>query len=230
MLFCHINEPKSRYNRVHSYEPGDLFFIMPRATKVRPALSSVNLVSSSDSSPPWAIGRPQPVIEALANQEMIVGDVLDVGCGGGENALLLASRGHMVWGIDCDRGLIQKARQEAQEREIDATFVVGNALELDVLGEGFHTVIDSGLFHSLSDKERKKYLSGLSHVMFPGSRLYLLCLSEQDETPTADLYPLSRKELEKYFQSGWQIEKIEPSLYALCAQNAPAWLVSVLKL
>lgn len=203
---------------------------MPRATKVRPTLPPVNLVSPEPPARAWAIGKPQPVIEALANQEMIVGDVLDVGCGCGENALLLASRGHMVWGIDRDHALIQKARQQAQNQRLEATFVVGNALELDVLGEGFHTVIDSGLFHSLNDKERKKYLSGLSHVMFPGSRLYILCLSENEALSEPELHPLSRKELEKYFQSGWQIEKIEASLYSLAQENAPAWLVSILKL
>ncbi|MGE3724395.1 MAG: class I SAM-dependent methyltransferase [Candidatus Sericytochromatia bacterium] len=206
---------------------------MPRATKVRPTLSPVNLVSASESPPPvcaWAIGKPQPAIEALANQEQIVGDVLDVGCGLGENALLLASRGHMVWGIDWDQTLIQQARQQAQSQALEATFVVGNALELDVLGEGFHTVIDSGLLHCLNDKERKRYLSGLAHVMFPGSRLFILCVSENEALSAADVYPLSRKELEKYFQSGWQIEKIEASLYCLCEQMASAWLVSVLKL
>ncbi len=204
---------------------------MPRATKVRPTLSPVNLLSEHPlSACTWAIGKPQPVIESLANQEMIVGDVLDVGCGCGENTLLLASRGHMVWGIDHDQALIRIAREQAQKQTLEATFVVGNALELDVLGEGFHTVIDSGLFHSLNDKERKKYLSGLAHIMFPGSRLYILCLSENDEISAPDLHPLSRKELEKYFQSGWQIEKIEASLYSLCDQTAPAWLVSILKL
>lgn len=136
-----------------------------------------------------------------------------------------------IWfgALTTTRGRSEFAREQAQKQTLEATFVVGR-LELDVLGEGFHTVIDSGLFHSLNDKERKKYLSGLSHVMFPGSRLYILCLSENDEISSPDLHPLSRKELEKYFQSGWQIEKIEASLYSLCDQTAPAWRVSILKI
>jgi ubiquinone/menaquinone biosynthesis C-methylase UbiE len=207
--------------------------IMPRATKIRPPSLSVNLASERDEALPlpyWEIGKPQSAIENLANRELIVGDVLDVGCGNGENALMLASRGHMVWGIDLSLEAILKARQQTEQQNLEATFIVGNALELDVLGEGFHTVIDSGLFHTLNDKERKKYLRGLAHVMFPGSRAYLLCLSEESNLTAENIHRLARNDFEKYFQEGWKIHKIEATQFELRSEDAPAWLVTIERL
>ena len=69
-----------------------------------------------DGPPPWEIGRPQPAFVALEEAGEIVGDVLDVGCGTGENALYLANRGHEVWGVDGVPAAIERARQKAAER------------------------------------------------------------------------------------------------------------------
>ena len=48
--------------------------------------------------PRWEIGRPQRALLDVADR--ITGSVLDAGCGTGENALFLASRGQRVTGID----------------------------------------------------------------------------------------------------------------------------------
>jgi SAM-dependent methyltransferase len=61
-------------------------------------------------SPPWDIGAPQPEIVRLAAEGRIVGDVLDLGCGTGENALHLASLGHRVVGLDGSPTAIEAAR------------------------------------------------------------------------------------------------------------------------
>jgi hypothetical protein len=47
--------------------------------------------------PRWEIGRPQKALLAVADR--ITGSVLYAGCGTGENALFLASRGQKVTGI-----------------------------------------------------------------------------------------------------------------------------------
>ena len=54
------------------------------------------------------------------------GTALDVGCGTGPNALMLAQRGWSVVGVDWAEHAIELAAQTAADRGLDATFVVGD--------------------------------------------------------------------------------------------------------
>ena len=133
--------------------------------------------------PPWDIGHPQKEYIQLEQAGEIVGSVLDVGCGTGENALYLAAQGHEVWGIDFVPTAIQKAQEKAAQRHLAATFLVLNVLELRTLGRTFDTVIDSGLFHSLSDEERPLFVDNLATVIRRGGTYFMLCFSELTPVP-----------------------------------------------
>src|SRR5438552_5614848 len=114
--------------------------------------------SAYSGTPPWDIGRPQPEIVRLAAAGEIRGDVLDVGCGTGENLLYLAGLGHgVVVGIDLSPTAIDKARRKAESRRQKARFVVGDALKLEKLRMNFDSVIDCGLFHTFSDEMRPAF-------------------------------------------------------------------------
>ena len=101
------------------------------------------------SSPPWDIGRPQPVFEELVqNREIKPGRVLDVGCGTGENSLFLAENGFTVTGVDITPAAIRIAEAKAGQRKVKVDFHVSNALSLPFSKGQFDSVIDSGLFHT----------------------------------------------------------------------------------
>lgn len=178
----------------------------------------------------WDNESPQPAIVSLAENEKIIGDVLDLGCGTGENALMLMARGHMVWGIDSSADAIERARKKSDVRQMSGTFVLGSALDLEVLGEGFHTVIDTGLFHIFSDQERQTYLRGLHHVMFPGSCLYLLCFSDREP---GDWGPrrVKRSELRQTFSqpNGFRVKSIVEARFHLSErpEGVRAWLATI---
>src|SRR6516164_6723124 len=54
-----------------------------------------------DADPaPWDIGRPQAPFVRIASERGFAGPVLDAGCGTGEHALLAASLGVRVLGVD----------------------------------------------------------------------------------------------------------------------------------
>src|SRR5262245_11844441 len=126
---------------------------------------------------PWDIGKPQkPFID---NACRITGSVLDAGCGTGDTALFFASRGCKVTGIDYLEVPIQRAQRKAAERGVQVTFLVKDALTLKDWSERFDNVIDSGLFHVLSDEDRQSYVEGLATVLKPGGRLFLMCFSNE---------------------------------------------------
>jgi cyclopropane fatty-acyl-phospholipid synthase-like methyltransferase len=157
---------------------------------------------------PWDIGKPQKPFIDVADR--ITGSVLDAGCGTGETALFLASRGRKVTGIDFIEEAIRRAKAKAAERGLSATFLVMDALALRDLPEVFDSVIDSGLFHGFSDEDRKRYVEGLATVLKPGGRLFLMCVSDE-EPGTQGPRRVSKKELHDAFAEGWLIESIEPT-------------------
>ena len=80
-------------------------------------------------------------------------------------------------GIDFLEEPIRRAKQKAAERGLKADFRVHDALDLASLGQTFDSVIDSGLFHCFGDDDRRRYVAGLSAVLKPGGRLYMMCFS-----------------------------------------------------
>jgi len=160
--------------------------------------------------PRWEIGRPQKAFLDVADR--INGSILDSGCGSGENALFFASRGQKVRGIDFLAEPIKWAKQKADERGVNATFHVMDALTLKELPEVFDNVIDSGLFHVFSDEDRRRYVEGLAAVLKRGGRLFLLCFSDA-EPGNQGPRRVSRKEIEDAFSEGWVVESVEPSRY-----------------
>src|SRR5579864_8387243 len=174
----------------------------------QPTLNRQTFENAYSGSPPWDIGKPQPVFQAAADS--VVGSILDAGCGTGENALFFAGRGHAVTGIDFLEEPIAAAKRKAAERGRTATFLVKNALSLHEWPERFDNIIDSGLFHVFSDDDRVAYVRGLRTVLKPGGRLLLLCFC--DQTPgTQGPRRVSKQELQQSFADGWEIESLEPA-------------------
>ena len=179
--------------------------------------------------PPWDIGRPQPVVEAMAAAGGFHGRVLDAGCGTGENALFLASRGFEVTGVDWAERAIAAAREKADQRGVTAEFLVADATRLaDRVPGPFDSVVDSGLFHTFDDLDRRRYVASLSAVLSPGATLHVLCFSDREP---GDWGPrrITKDELRAAFAAGWRIEMIEPFRFAtrVGAEGAHAWHATI---
>ena len=127
--------------------------------------------------PPWDIGRPQPTFVELADQGLLVGRVLDIGCGTGEHALMAAARGLDATGIDAVPQAIGQAQRKAEDRGLTVRFLVADALRLADLGEQFDTVLDSGLFHIFSDEDRPRFVASLGDCRSPLAAITTCCAS-----------------------------------------------------
>jgi len=179
---------------------------------------------------PWDIGRPQPAFVRLADGGLLTGQVLDAGCGSGENTLLAASRGAQAIGIDVSPTAIERARAKAADRGITARFEVADALSLDQLGLTFDTVIDSGLFHVFNDDDRARYVTSLASVLRPGGSCYLMCFSDR-QPGTFGPRRVSQDELRTAFSDGWTVVSITADAFEVNrgfgATAAQAWLATM---
>lgn len=175
--------------------------------------------------PPWDIGRPQPAIVRLAEQGLIAGRVIDLGCGTGENALYLASRGVTVVGVDAAPTAIARADEKARLRGIASAFLVADALALEALERTFDVGIDCGLFHTFSDADRVRFERSIKQILRVGGRYVLLCFSENQP---GDFGPrrVTQAEIRATFATGWTVDSIVAERFAarLPGGGAEAWL------
>jgi ubiquinone/menaquinone biosynthesis C-methylase UbiE len=180
------------------------------------------------STPPWDIGRPQPPFASLAAHGQLGARVLDVGCGTGEHALMAAAVGCEAVGVDVAPSAIRLAEAKAGERGVSARFVVGDARELERLGQEFDTVLDCGLFHVFDDEDRQPFVESLARVVRRGGTYWMLCFSEAEP---GDWGPrrVTQAEIRTAFAEGWSVESIEPTEIHVTLRPEPvrSWLSQV---
>lgn len=179
-------------------------------------------------TPPWDIGRPQTPFVELAQAGHLHGAVLEVGCGTGEHTLLAAERGLSATGVDLAPTAIVKARAKAQERGLQARFLVHDALSVDRLGDTFDVVLDCGFFHVLSDVDRVTLTDALRSTMTAGSEYHLLCFS--DRVP-GDAGPrrIHQDEIRLSFAEGFSVDEIRESYIeaTFLDEPVPAWMARI---
>jgi len=75
---------------------------------------------------------------------------------------------------------VAAARAKAEVRGLRAEFLVHDALALGELGRRFRTVVDSGLFHTFDDDERREYVASLAAATALHAQVFILCFSERE--------------------------------------------------
>ncbi|MCS6993542.1 MAG: class I SAM-dependent methyltransferase [Anaerolineales bacterium] len=122
--------------------------------------------------PPWESGLTPPELLAFL-EGRAAGRALDLGCGTGTNAITLASRGWQVTGVDFIPSAIWQARRKARRAGVQVRFLVADVTRLEHLSSGFDLLLDIGCFHSLSARDRLRYLREADRLLTPGGVWFL---------------------------------------------------------
>lgn len=186
-------------------------------------------------TPPWDIDHPQPAFESLIqNGEIMPGRALDIGCGTGENAIMLAMHGCDVTGIDLAEDAILNAKAKAIELNVKVNFAIGNVLQMDKLfDEGeFDIVIDSGLFHVMTDEERPVFARQVNRVLRTGGKYFMLCFSDKEPGEYELPRRASKAEIESTFSPLFNIIYIKDEVFdtLLSPSSRKAYLLSATRI
>lgn len=103
--------------------------------------------------------------------------VLDLACGGGDQAKIFAERGYEVVGVDIAPSLIEYARHQFSDAGLKGTFLVGDMREITYENEFDACVILSGSFGFFGDIEDRKLLISIRKALKKDGKVFVMFLS-----------------------------------------------------
>ncbi|MHC8514770.1 class I SAM-dependent methyltransferase [Sporosarcina sp. ITBMC105] len=141
-----------------------------------------------DKKIPFFVNKPdENLVSYFENQFIQPGNVLELGCGPGRNALYFAEKGCTVDAVDLSEESLQWAEERAIEKEVSVNFIHKNIFELQLKEEAYDIIYDSGCFHHITPHRRMSYLNLLSHSLKPGGYFAITCFVKGGELGGADI-------------------------------------------
>lgn len=123
-------------------------------------------------STPWDSGLPSAELRRVIEESDIQPcRVLELGCGTGTNAILLAQLGFKVTAVDLSPLAIDEAMAKAVLAEVEVSWICGDVCSFDQPDDPFPLVFDRGCFHCIRrDVSADLILETLERVTATGSQ------------------------------------------------------------
>ncbi len=163
-------------------------------------------------APPWDLRRPKESVVSWQAQGLVRGEILDIGCGYGDNAIYLAQHGLRVTGLEISPTALVTADHRAAAAGVSVRFAVADATRLDGYIDTFDTVVDSGTFHCLDDESKHRYAAAVHRATRAGATLLISCFCDQQPAGARRPLPVavSEQTLRDVFTGGWDLVSLLP--------------------
>jgi SAM-dependent methyltransferase len=160
---------------------------------------------------PWADEQPHAALLAWLGEARAMpgGRAIDVGCGIGDNAALLAERGYAVTAFDLSPSAIEWARRRFAGTHIDFRVADLFALPADLVG-AFSFVHETYTLQALPAEIRPLAFDAVASLVAPGGSLLVICRSRAEKVqPMGPPWPLARSELARFEELGLMLRELE---------------------
>ena len=107
--------------------------------------------------------------------------ILDLACGGGDQAKVFARKGYRVVGIDIAPSLIEFAQAQFAKDGLKGDFIVGDMRDIDYEEEFDTCVILSGSFGFFGDVDDQKLLVSIRNALKKGGRVFIMFYSASEK-------------------------------------------------
>lgn len=167
---------------------------------------------------PWNIETPPDLlVELIDTGKVRPCKAIDLGCGAGNYAVYLASRGFEVTGADISPTAIKIAKENARRKNVNCNFLVADVVQdLDKLHQTWQFAYGWGLLHHILPEQRQKYVDNVSRILDPAGKYLSVSFSEKDTGFAGSgnrrqsqlgtvLYFSSEDQLRKLFQTHFKI-------------------------
>jgi len=125
--------------------------------------------------------------------------ILDLGCGGGDQARVFAQRGYEVVGWDIAPPLIEFARRQFRKERLKGEFLAGDMRKIKYREEFDACLLLSGTFGFFLDEGDQKLLDSIHRALKPGGKTFIMFLSPRQQ----DKHERSWSEIE----DGWELSE-----------------------
>jgi len=171
---------------------------------------------------PWNLERPPGLlVELVESQWVLPCNAIDLGCGAGNYAVWLSTRGFQMTGVDVSPKALELAKSLADKNSAACRFIAADLTgELHDLDCSFDFAYDWEVLHHVFPGNRERYVDNVHRILRPGARYLSVCFSEKD-TPGFGgkgkyrktrlgtiLYFSSEQELQNLFEPLFHIQEL----------------------
>lgn len=130
---------------------------------------------------PWEHAEPpEPLADLIEGPRALPpGDMIDIGCGTGHDAIYAARHGWAVTGVDTVPRALQRARANARAAGVSVRFLPADITrpEASELGTSYTLLLDLGCLHGLTPAQRRRAATTITDIAEPGATLLMFSFS-----------------------------------------------------